>query len=415
MTEILLEEWNSRLMGFGAFPGRDRADAWQMQKFTEQYVHAAENSRFYRKRFAGMEIGQMQPRDFLRSLPFTFPEDLTANPFDFLCVPQTEVAKVTSLATSGTTGVRKRIFFTAEDLERTIAFFQAGMRNIPSNGRPVLILMPGSAEHSIGRLLQEALIRSGIPSWIGSPDWPVPDIAAAAREAGCLAGIPGEIIFLCRRCPDLRPFSVLLSADYVPASVVSALEKTWHTKVFTHYGLTETGYGCAVQCARRAGHHLRDAELLIEIVDPATGKPAAPGQPGEIVITTLAARAMPLIRYRTGDTGRLLTEPCPCGAIMPGLGRVDGRMENLLSLDNGHTISIHQLDELLFAEPAVRGFTARLHRESGTPVLFITVDAEPLLNPDSLTCRLPPGLRVEWSAAEINPFASRAKRRIEGR
>ena len=103
-------------------------------------------------------------------------------------------------------------------------------------------------------------------------------------------------------------------------------------EIFQHWGMTETGYGGAVDCAGHCGCHLRENELWVEVVDVDSGAPAPAGAVGEVVVTTLRRRAVPLIRYRTGDLARLVEEPCRCGSILARLdgfaGRV-GRRRNL--------------------------------------------------------------------------------------
>ena len=99
---------------------------------------------------------------------------------------------------------------------------------------------------------------------------------------------------------------MLLSTDQAPAPLVAAIEQAWGCRVFDHYGTTETGLGGGVECEAHDGLHLREADLLFEVVEPATGRSLPDGEEGEIVFTTLTREAMPLIRYRTGDLGRLL-------------------------------------------------------------------------------------------------------------
>ena len=130
----------------------------------------------------------------------------------------------------------------------------------------------------------------------------------------CLVGIPTQVLALVRCLPGehrFRPMisAVLLSSDYGSRALVDVLERTWDCTVFSHYGLTETGYGGGVECQARQGYHLREADLYVEIIDPLTGQPLPDGASGEIVVTTLTRRGMPLIRYRTGDVSRLVAMP----------------------------------------------------------------------------------------------------------
>ena len=96
--------------------------------------------------------------------------------------------------------------------------------------------------------------------------------------------------------------------------------------------MTEMGYGGGVECDAHDEYHLREADLFVEIVDPESGSPMPDGVSGEVVFTTLIRRAMPLIRYWTGDTARYLTRPRPCGTTLRRLSRIQGRLANTASL-----------------------------------------------------------------------------------
>jgi phenylacetate-coenzyme A ligase PaaK-like adenylate-forming protein len=119
--------------------------------------------------------------------------------------------------------------------------------------------------------------------------------------------------------------SLLLSAEYVPDAGRLSIERAWHCEVAEHYGMTEMGLGGAMACETRIGYHPREADLFFEIIDPETGHPAQHGAYGEVVFTTLTRRAMPLIRYRTGDFSRWIPGSCPCGSILKRLDRVGNR------------------------------------------------------------------------------------------
>jgi Coenzyme F390 synthetase len=178
-------------------------------------------------------------------------------------------------------------------------------------------------------------------------------------------GVPPQMLALSRHrlagslARSLR--TMLLSGDVADGRLVAELEKNLPgCRVYRHYGLTEVGLGGAVECGQRAGPHLRD-DIWAEILDPASGRPvSSPGQAGEITLTPLTRRGMPLIRYRTGDEGRLRPEPCACGSILPRL-EVFGRLADCFSLPSGRRLRVADLEAPLMALPFVRGYDLKLH------------------------------------------------------
>jgi phenylacetate-CoA ligase len=113
-------------------------------------------------------------------------------------------------------------------------------------------------------------------------------------------------------------------------SVRAKLEQLWpNAKVFDHHGMTEVGpvtYECPATPCRL---HVMEHSFIAEILDSKTNQPIAPGESGELILTTLARKSSPLFRYRTGDLVRASAEKiCACGraelALEGGiLGRVD--------------------------------------------------------------------------------------------
>ncbi len=152
----------------------------------------------------------------------------------------------------------------------------------------------------------------------------------AESGAHCLVAAPGQLEGLLRYFPNSGPpglRSLLSSADRLDPVLRHVLASVWNCTVLDHYGLTEMGYGGAVECPAHDGYHLRALDMIVEIVDFCGDEPLPPGEVGEVVITTLEREAMPLIRYRTGDVASLLPAPCGCGSPLPRLGPVCGRLE----------------------------------------------------------------------------------------
>ncbi|MGH7279320.1 MAG: phenylacetate--CoA ligase family protein, partial [Candidatus Rokuibacteriota bacterium] len=110
-----------------------------------------------------------------------------------------------------------------------------------------------------------------------------------------------------------------------------ALERAYGCAAYDVYGLSEIiGPGVAGECEARAGLHIADDHFLPEIVHPTSGQPLPAGTEGELVLTTLTKRAMPVIRYRTGDITTLAFDPCRCGRTSARMARIKGRSDDML-------------------------------------------------------------------------------------
>lgn len=381
-NKTTLEPWiYGKITGAAGETGRltrRLVESYQLQKLKETIALAVERSPFYRRLLGSLapdEIGSLQD---LGGLPFTTPGDIEANPLLFLCVSQSQISRVVTLNSSGTTGLPKRVFFTADDQELTRDFFQQGMSNLVQPGDKVLILLPGESPGSVGDLLAEGLRRLDVrtvPHGIVRDAWATLEIMAR-EKVDSLVGIPTQVLALARCEPpgeknrQVYLKNLLLSTDHVPLAIKDAVEKAWNCRVYGHYGMTEMGLGGGVECAVREGYHLREADLYFEIIDPASGEVLPEGEEGEVVFTTLTRRGMPLIRYRTGDIAGFIPGPCPCGTVLRRLSRVKDRVEGRIALPGGF-LSMSMLDEALFALEDVLDFTAGISLVNGVNRLHI--------------------------------------------
>ncbi len=251
----------------------------------------------------------------LSSLPFTTAGELAAHPGRFLAVSQSEVCRVISGATSGTTGEAKRVFYTHADLDHTVGFFAAGIAEMLRPGEKCLIAFPFSGTFGLGDLISKAVESlGGIPIAAGyGSSWGQMAALVRQEKPECYIGFPAALLGLVRFMgPDCSIHRGLISADACPEGIQHALEDLG-IRLYPHYGSRECGLGGAVTCPAHAGMHLRENHLIAEIVDEA-GTVLPLGAYGELVLTTIGLEAMPLIRYRTGDYTRFLPD-CPCGSV----------------------------------------------------------------------------------------------------
>lgn len=365
-----LEAWIARCISLPrkTILSRTPLRQWQHQRLVQTIALARKYSPWYRQRLHGLEIPEGHDvSQILAALPLMNAADLRQHGQDMLCCSQADIQRVITLHSSGTSAAPKRIFLTSADLEQTLGFFEYGMRLVAAAEARVLVMLPSCKDNDVGTLLVQAL-ESGHMS--ARPQWPAhdPHIAAQAAQdlqATCLVGLPQHILPLARD-PELGPRlsglvdSVLLCSDYAAPCVRRAIAENLDCRVHLHYGSTESGLGGAVECSNGAGCHIRENDLLFEVIDPQTGQQVPEGTDGELVLTTLTRNGMPLIRYRTGDWGRLNTRRCACGSILARLDNLHGRLDNVLHLPGGGGMSLAEMDQAVLTLEDVVAYTAHL-------------------------------------------------------
>jgi phenylacetate-coenzyme A ligase PaaK-like adenylate-forming protein len=373
-----MDSWAARQMGIPLSAlTRVQIEQYQLKRINKTLVWAIAHSPFYRQHLSDFSGRELRSLDDLRFLPFTTPDMLKEQAGRLLCVSQSDISRIVTLESSGTTGKAKRIFFTRTEQEDIEDYFEAGLRLFLTAGDHVLILVPGERPGSVGDLLAACLSRLGmIPFGSGRNSDRQTTLEQLANQGiSGLIGAPVQVLALARlsRIAGLTVTvkSVLLTGDYVPEAIVREIKAIWGCEVFEHYGMTEIGLGGAVQCKVHEGYHLREADLYFEVVDTTTGQPVSPGEDGELVVTTLTRQGMPLIRYRTGDLSRFLVEPCPCGTPLRKIDKIKYRVGERISLEEGTGFSIADLDEVLFPLSDLLDYTAVWEWRKGRPNLHI--------------------------------------------
>src|SRR5437879_5598110 len=157
-----------------------------------------------------------------------------------------------------------------------------------------------------------------------------------------------------------------------------ALERAFGCPAYDVYGLSEiVGPGVAGECEAREGLHLADDHFLPEIIDPATGAVLAPGHEGELVLTTLTKRALPLIRYRTGDVTTLTDAACACGRTSARIARVKGRSDDMLIVKGVNLYPSEVEAALLGVEELVPHYQLLVDRRTTLARLEVQVEPAP--------------------------------------
>jgi phenylacetate-CoA ligase len=174
--------------------------------------------------------------------------------------------------------------------------------------------------------------------------------------------------FIERQQISLRPQQAILSsASTLHPFMREKVEAVFQCKVFDRYGSREVG-DIASECEAHRGLHVFPWTCYLEIVDDA-GLPVPPGEEGNILVTSLANYAMPLLRYQIGDRGILAAdETCPCGRRGQRLVSIAGRINDTFQRADGTLVSGGYFTRLLYYRDWVRRF--QVVQKSYTSILF---------------------------------------------
>lgn len=369
----------------------DEYKLWQLKK-TVRRVRT--KSPFYRRLFekAGVTEDDLHSLEDIAKLPFTFPADLAGTSYSLLCTSQGEVEKPVTFYSSGSTGTKKRIFFSMADIQKILDFLPRGMNTVIGRDEArVLVFLQNSQGRGIGSILAQSLNAFGMQGWTADLQDSTDDILRATVEHKINVWF-GDAITIYRatrvleKQADLRSLGmqcIFITMSNIPQSMIDYLHSAWGCRVSTHYGLTESGWGLAVDCDVCPGYHYDELDHIVEVVDPETGGPVPEGQEGEVVLTNISRDCMPLIRYRTGDIATLTRSVCDSHLMT--LGHIRRRKEGATEY-NGHYIYPALFDEVLFSTDGLLDY--RIFLEGGRISLEVEVLDEALFDAVGLKERL---------------------------
>ncbi len=326
-------------------------------------VEQAQKSSFYSKALAGVDPAAITCPEDVRHLPFTVKQDLRDHfPFGFLAVPRSQVVRLH--ASSGTTGTPTAIFHSKADLRSWANLMARGLYMTGVRPADVFQNLTGYGLFSGGLGMHYGAERLGtlvIPVGAGNSRRQI----ALMRQMGTTVMhiIPSYALRLAaafaeqgldpRQDTELR--IAIIGAEPHTEQTRRRVEELFGVKAYNSYGLSEiNGPGVALECPAQSGLHLWEDAFLLEVVDPTTLEPVEPGQVGELVLTTLERRAMPLIRYRTRDLAALLPGECACGRTHARLSRIVGRSDDMFIV-KGTNVYPMQVEAVLMGFKAVGG------------------------------------------------------------
>ena len=222
--------------------------------------------------------------------------------------------------------------------------------------------------------------------------------AIRRRRPRMLFGYPSALSHIARhaakrgqRLDDLGVRVAFVTSERLYDEQRAAISAAFGCPVANGYGGRDAGF-IAHECPQ-GGMHITAEDVVVEIVAPG-GQVLPPGQAGEIVVTHLATRDFPFVRYRTGDVGVLDSQPCSCGRGLPLLKEIQGRSTDFVVAADGTVMHGLALIYVLRDLPGLKAFKIVQHSASRTEVQVVP---EGTLSPKTLA-RIESGLRARLGA-----------------
>ena len=368
---------------------RQAIEERQIQRLRRVLETILPGNEFYRRKFTGAGLSQIDSLEQFGNLPFTTKNELVQDqekhpPFGTnLTFPQERYIRIHQ--TSGTTGkpmywldtdeswnwwaecwkvvfeaagvgAGDRVFF-AFSFGPFIGFW-AGWEGARKLG---VMAVSGGGQSTAQRL--KSIIDCGATVLVCTPTYAL-HMAAEARKAGM----------------DLAKESavkITIHAGEPGASIPSTkrmIEDSWGAKCYDHAGATEVG-AFGFECQSQPGAiHVNENEFIVEFIDPATEQPAEIGARGELVITNLGRVGSPVIRYRTGDLVEPSSRRCPCGRPFMLLdGGVLGRTDDM-TVVRGVNVFPSAVENVLREFPEIEEFRVEISSHEAMPEMKLILE-----------------------------------------
>lgn len=352
-------------------------------------IERALTSPFYGERLktSAPSFDEIRSISDIQHLPFTTKDDLRGNayPYGFLTVPKQELVRMH--ASSGTTGRPTVIFHTRDDLDAWAELVARCMFMVGVRQDDVFQNMIGYGLFTGGLGLHYGAERLGtltIPSGPGNTKRQIRLMQEFRTTV--IHVIPSYALYLMQAVldqnldprKDLSLRIAFLGAEPHSDEVRIRIEKGLGIDAFNSYGLSEmNGPGVAFECPYKNGLHIWEDSYLAEIIDPVTEEPVSKGSEGELVLTSLNRKGMPLLRYRTGDLTRFIPGTCPCGRTHRRLDRISGRTDDMIILKGVNIFPI-QIERVLMNIPEVGGnYQVVLETRNEIDAMRVLVEVEP--------------------------------------
>ena len=371
---------------------REQITQWQTAGFLDAVKRVYENVPYYREK---MEEKGVTPDDIkdlsdLSKLPFLTKDDLReAYPYGLMARPLSDCVRIHS--TSGTTGRRVVAFYTENDVRMWDECCARALVAAGGTKDDVVQVSYGFGLFTGGAGLNGGSHMLGsltLPMSSGNTDRQIQFMTDLGATILCCT--PSYAAYLAESINErgvrdrIRLKAGIFGAEAWTEEMRHDIEKALGIKAYDIYGLTEiSGPGVAFECEAQAGMHINEDYFIVEVIDPKTGEVLPYGEKGELVFTSFAKEAFPLLRYRTKDIGILNCEKCSCGRTFVRMTKPLGRSDDMLIV-KGVNVFPSQIETVLLNHGYAANYQIVVDRVNNSDTIEVRVEMTPEMFSDEV-------------------------------
>ena len=337
---------------------REKLQKLQLKRLKAIVKYAYENVPLYKKKYdeAGVKPSDIKTLKDIEKLPFITKSDLRENyPYGMMSVPLSKMARIH--ASSGTSGKPTVVTYTKEDME---VWTECVARLVAAAGGredDIVQICFGYGLFTGALGLHQGWERIGaavIPASTGNTERQL----MLMKDLGTTAIVctPSYALRLAEEMERLgykkEDFNLrvgMFGSEASSEQMHKEIAEKLHLLPTDNYGLSELiGPGVSGECEFKEGMHINEDHFLAEILDPNDFHALGEGEYGELVLTSLTKKSLPMIRYRTKDITCLNYQPCKCGRTTARMARLKGRTDDMLVV-KGVNVFPSQIEEILLS------------------------------------------------------------------
>lgn len=367
----------------------------QSRRLKALVKHAYDSVELYRRKYdqAGVRPEDIQTVDDLHKLPIITRRDLVDGFPEAILARGFTSADCRLVATSGSTGTPLRMFKDRDLLRRgalgMLMTHKLIKKQFGIKVRRGMLAIVVETPDSIEAAARDAVF--GLPRFLTKDYHTVSATESTSVHLRALAEYRPETLLtypsvLRNLAITVReqgisvhqPKVLAVTAELLDEPTKRLIGSVFKGEIVNTYASTEGGT-MAMECGQHRGLHVSSASVILELAK--NGKPVAPGVPGNVVLTNLANRSTPIIRYSgMGDVAVLESQQCPCGSKLPLLKVIEGRITDSLVLPGGHLVHPFTLTLALEHIPVMARFQI-VQEHAGSVRALIVIDKQTKTSP----------------------------------